>query len=144
MIYNQKTKNFYIQQQLEWNPDADPQVIGFIANFVWHKVHNQDEYEMLRALFMDGYCYYFAHMLQQAFQRGKVCICAPFGHFVWMDDDIPYDIEGVSTSEAEYYIPEHYLGETVQDFLQIPNIVHRTTEDEIQQIMDDYKNDNNI
>lgn len=141
MPYPNFTKKEYIQKQMEWYPNADRQVIEFIADFTLNKSRNNNDCELIRTLFMDGYCYYFAHMLKLAFQRGEVCVCAPFGHFVWVDNNIPYDIEGVSISEAEYYIPEKYLGDTVKDFLQVSNIAHHTTEEEIQQIIDNYKAD---
>ena len=32
--------------------------------------------------YTNGYCYYFAKILQAAFQRGEVVILAPHSHFV--------------------------------------------------------------
>lgn len=98
--------------------EGSVEVLKFISDF--YICFNKDEtkHEQLRYLFMNVYCYYFAHMLKLAFNRGEVCICAPFSHFVWVDmDKIPYDIEGVSASEYDYLIPETYLGDAVNDFL---------------------------
>lgn len=42
------------------------------------------------------------------FGRGEVCWAAPFGHFIWLDNETPYDIEGVYYGESLYFIPESY------------------------------------
>lgn len=128
----------FVQDQLKCFPGSDEQVLYFIADFLYHQ--GTDSAETIRYQFHSGYCYYFAHMLKQAFQRGEVCIAAPFGHFVWKDkDDICYDVEGVSASEAEYFIPESFMGNMVKDFLHIRNIAHNTTQKEIEELIERYK-----
>ena len=89
-------------------------VLDFIADIAFKP--NCDA-ESTRLLFRTGYCYYFAVMLKDAFNRGKVCAAYPISHFVWVDDNgIPYDIEGIYEGSAEDYIPieffnlEDYLG----------------------------------
>ena len=130
------------------NVRIDVQVLGFIQQFNYSKVRknekgepNLDDLELIRLLFEDGYCYYFAHMLKTAFNRGEVCICAPFAHFVWVDENyIPYDISGMSDAEYEYLIPEKFLGEdVVSDFKHIPNVSYYTTKEEIEDIIRRYK-----
>ena len=83
------------------------------------------QYEILRQHYMAGYCWHFAHMLKDTFERGEVCWAAPFGHFVWKDDDDKvYDAEGFSIyiNEAEHFIPERYLSkDELLDFKHIPN-----------------------
>ena len=87
----------------------DNEVCGFIKNMV----HNEE----IRKLFMDGYCYHFANILKTTFDRGEVCICFPFGHFVWVDTDgTPYDAESVHTGDQKAYIPEKFLGDCIYDF----------------------------
>ena len=120
--------------------DADETVLGFIYDFAHHKATTDKEYEQIRSLFMDGYCYYFAVMLETAFDRGVICWCAPFGHFVWVDENgVPYDIEGVSTSEANYYIPEDFIQEGLDDFKHVPGKSFNASKEYIERAIRIYK-----
>lgn len=95
--------------------------------------------EEIRNLFMTGYCYHFAHILKSTFNRGEVCICFPFGHFVWLDtDDTAYDADGVHTGDQKAYIPEKFLGNCIYDFKHIPGKTHNTNEKEINDIWKEY------
>lgn len=135
----------FISETRSWEANADETVLGFIYDFVWKKAASEEEYEMIRSLFMDGYCYYFATMLKTAFSRGEICWCAPFGHFVWMDENgVPYDIEGVSTAEAEYYIPERYVAEGLDDFKHVPGKSFGATKAYIGKAIECYKKDRGI
>ena len=49
-----------------------------VCTFINTIVHSEE----IRNLFMTGYCYHFAHILKATFERGEVCMCFPFGHFV--------------------------------------------------------------
>lgn len=114
------------------------EVIAFINNFYNNVGDDADAKEVLRTQFRSGYCYYFAVMLKTAFRRGDVCWCAPFGHLCWRDiDGIPYDCEGIYTGEAEYLIPEEFLGDAIKDFLHNGEIFNATKEDLIN-IINDY------
>ena len=119
-------------------PTADTQVLRFIYNFLMHS--GEENSEVIRNQFRNGYCYYFAHVLQRAFNRGTVCVAAPLGHFVWMDDNqVPYDVEGVNESDCDEYIPESFLGDMIQDFLHVPGVAHNTTVEEIQELIQRYR-----
>ena len=84
---------------------ADKDVISFIEGFL-------GDHEIIWQTFTAGYCYYFAVMLKDAFQRGEICWCAPYGHICWVDDNgVPYDISGVCDSECDFYIPVRYIPE---------------------------------
>lgn len=73
--------------------NADKQVIEFIANFIYA---NEQISDGVYDLFASGYCYYFAVMLKEAFNRGDICWHRNHGHIVWRDNDgIAYDIGGV-------------------------------------------------
>lgn len=72
--------------------------------------------ETIRYLFEEGYCYYFARMLEDAFPGGDVCLMYPFGHITYVYDGIIYDISGVSDAEHEALIPVKYLGDTISIF----------------------------
>lgn len=124
-------------------PEADPAVLEFITDFVSHAAADEAQYEILRSTFRAGYCYYFAHMLELAFNRGCVCWAAPFGHIVWVDTDgVPYDIEGVNFGEQEYHIPERYLGGHIRDFMRVPGSKPPgATEAEIKAIIEKYESD---
>lgn len=125
-------------------PEVNKQVLRFIKNFNTYMVDTEKEYEVIRRIFRTGYCWHFAHLLKTTFGRGEVCWAAPFGHFIWLDNEIPYDIEGVYYGESLYFIPESYLGDTLRDFLHIPDIAHNTTAEEIMGIIHRYEKDNNL
>lgn len=118
------------------NVVGNKQVLGFIDNFYNSFRGNQ---EHLRSLFRSGYCWHFAHVLKSTFNRGEVCWTAPFGHFVWLDiDNIPYDIEGIYFGDAEYFVPEKYLGDTIKDFQHIPGEGFNAQLIDLEKILNDY------
>lgn len=103
---------------------GDLDVIDFINDFLNHHSHITDVEETLIDQFLSGYCYYFAHILKAAFNRGSVCWAAPHGHVVWLDNDnTPYDITGEFTeTDAFYgYISEEKLGHLINVFKHLPN-----------------------
>lgn len=119
---------------------ADKTVIKFILDILLH--NGKDASEYTRNLFRNGYCYYFAHMLKQAFRRGEVCWAAPYSHFVWYDEDgTLYDIEGIYNGEAELFIPEHYLGDAIYDFLHVNGLDYNASQKDIDRIMNAYWSD---
>lgn len=127
-------KGEFVSDLLKSFPNADEQVLYFIADFLYHE--GLDNAESIRNLFHNGYCYYFANMLKRAFGRGEVCIAAPFGHFVWVDTNgLPYDIEGISSTESDCFIPDSFIGDMVKDFLHIRNVQFGTTKEQIDELM---------
>lgn len=121
------------------HPKADEEVLRFIYDFSVKQGYGEAE-EVLYQQFASGYCYYFAHMLQSAFNRGEVCWAAPYGHIVWVDEnDIPYDISGVNESETDDYIPEYMMGDTILDFKHIAGKVHDTSDQEIAKMQLDWQ-----
>lgn len=113
----------------------DNKVLTFIE-----KLKNSNEYpDIIEYYFRRGYCYYFAIMLQAAFNRGKVCWCCPLGHIVWVDDDgTPYDVEGINHSECEAYIPIEYIGDAINDFKHVEGIAYNISKKEIYDIYKKY------
>lgn len=111
------------------NTQTVNEVIGFINTFKKHfenafvKEVNDAIAESVEHHFRSGYCWHLAIILRETFGRGKVCWAAPFGHIVWVDeDDLAYDIEGLYTGEAFYFIPIEYLqkhGHTDEGFKHI-------------------------
>ena len=114
-----------IDDNLTFHPSASRDVLEFIASILYHgvpEIELKDSAESIRSTFRAGYCYYFALMLKDAFNRGCICWAAPFSHIVWMDiNSIPYDVEGVYSGEAECFIPISYLDEELWSFKHVPN-----------------------
>lgn len=114
-------KENWIKKQKQNYSKADETVLWFIADVLFHS-GNQGR-EIIRNLFRAGYCYYFACMLKDAFQRGTICYAYYEGHFVWLDGDnqekdIAYDIEGVN-KDWEYLIPVDKIGDGIWDFKHV-------------------------
>lgn len=113
--------------------------INFINDF-------RGDSEDIRFKFRNGYCYYFAKMLQLTYNRGDVCLTAPLGHFVWVDsiDNKAYDIEGlynIKDHDAYYLIPEKYLGSFVDDFMPNRKNHVAATITDVMNIIKKYCND---
>lgn len=116
------------------------EVEKFINNFMDRP---ETEQKILRKQFMEGYCWHFAHMLQDTFNRGAVVWAAPFGHICWQDNDGKvYDIEGEYTGEAFYMIPEKFAEMIVPgnmlDFIHIPDKFYGTNMEECIKIIKAY------
>lgn len=147
-VPNELTRKLYryVKDMLEICPDADPKVLQFISNLVSHVADDDSTYEVIRSTFRAGYCWHFAHILETAFGRGEVCWAAPYGHFVWVDDNgIAYDVEGLNQGEQYYNIPEEYLGGYTTDFKHVPgDLISEITNDEIIRIIRKYEDDNGL
>ena len=127
----------FVQSSIKFCPKADKQVLYFIANFIYHCGVDADEviYEQFRA----GYCLHFAMILKEMFPGGEICWCAPVGHMIYMYKDNPYDIEGVSSSDCDYYIPISFIKEGIKDFMHIPGIGFNASEEYIKDAIERYK-----
>lgn len=126
----------FIKRNKEYNKNSDEKIIEFIYNFLSHSDSDSTHY-----LFRSGYCYYFAQILKNAFNDGDVCLAYPFGHFVYVVNDVPYDIEGVYSGESNEFIPEEYLGEMIYDFKRVPGKSFNATEEQIKEIYNKYLRD---
>lgn len=94
--------------------------------------------------YTNGYCYYFAKILQAAFRRGDVVILAPYSHLVWRDvDGKLYDINGEVNErdyeEFECQIEEEYLGDHLRNFLHRDGYTCNTTKEDIKQLIKEAK-----
>lgn len=119
----------------------DKTVLLFIVD-VLAAVPKKESEDIIYTFFHSGYCYYFAVMLKEAFQRGQVCWCAPYGHMCWLDDNgVAYDIGGICDSECEFYIPVSYINEGLSDFLHIPGKAFNASKEYISQAIEKYKTD---
>ena len=114
-------------------------ILCFIDDFYELFCGNKED---LRMLFRCGYCWHFAHMLKDTFNQGEVCWVAPFGHFVWMCDNVPYDVEGIYVGDVECFVPESFLGDALNDFKRIPGVGFNESRKDIDRILKKWKNYN--
>lgn len=114
-------------------------IITFIYDILYHGGDNVNNIEAIRNLFSDGYCYYFAKILQDAFPGGQICIAYPYGHIVYIYDGVPYDIDGISSAEFEEYIPIDQLGDAINDFRHIYGLSYNISKEEIKSIGEKWK-----
>lgn len=109
----------------------DKKLMRFIFDVWTHGGVGEDASEIIRKLFHDGYCYYFALMLRDAFPGGFMSWTKPFGHIVYVYDDVPYDIEGVYFGEGDT-VDYNALGDTLEAFR------HRGRDDELDNEMEEF------
>ena len=87
-------------------------------------------------LFTDGYCYYFAKILEEAYPGGTICKPWPIGHFIYKYRTKYYDIDGeyilnqhdceiVIPFELPFFIDENFMLLHKFDYLQ--NIDYNNT-----------------
>ena len=127
----------FVQANLKFCPKANKQVIYFIANFIYHCGVDADN--IIQEQFHAGYCLHFAILLKEMFPGGEICWCAPFGHMVYMYEDIPYDIEGVNSSDCDHYIPISFIKEGIKDFMHIPGVSFNASQKYIDDAIERYK-----
>ena len=78
------------------------EILEFIENFrCGLGQFNKKESGIVQQLFENGFCYYFAKILKDAFPGGELCIPWPIGHFVYKYNDKYWDISGE-------YIPKQH------------------------------------
>ena len=121
---------------------GDERVISFIADIRFHGaigVDIEDSVEAIRSLFENGYCYYFAKILETAFPGGLICVCYRFGHIVYVYDEVAYDISGVTDSEYDALIPIDEFESLAIGFLHIPGIESDATKEKVDAIAEKYK-----
>lgn len=111
--------NFY-KDNLEYK-NVNMKVLQFINEITFFPNLDCNSDGCIDHLFSNGYCYYFAQILNTAFQGGTICWSVNRGHIVWLDgtdlqNDIAYDITDVY-EDYEELRPVSYLGTTLVDFL---------------------------
>ena len=78
--------------------NGNPKVIDFISkilyfsqddscrNMKYFSTRTEDKVSNpIASLFTNGFCYYFAVILKDAFNRGEICWHKNYGHIVWRD-----------------------------------------------------------
>lgn len=134
--------NYLIQKY----PNADDTVLAFIEDFTTLQgIFDDTKASTVQTLFSNGYCYHFALILKNIFERGEICWCAPYGHICWVDDNkVPYDIYGICDSECDYYIPVSYISKGLDDFKHIKGKIYNASQEYIDNAIEKYKEDNYI
>lgn len=104
--------------RLSWEEQAE---IGKVLNFIGRLHAKAGSDNCLSDIFENGYCYYFAKMLDAAFPfEGTVVWIRNRGHIVWKSDNtnICYDINGiyVNFESDEDLLPIEKLGAMLCDF----------------------------
>lgn len=100
--------------------------------------YRKNKEESVRELFTDGFCYYFAKILQEAFPGGELCIPWPIGHFIYHYKGKYYDIEGeyclnfhdcecAIPFEIQYFINQDYFEYVKLDFMHVLNYDYEET-----------------
>lgn len=115
----------------------DESVMRFIFDVWTHGGVGEHSSEVIRQLFHDGYCYYFALILKDAFPGGYMAWAKPYGHICYIYNDIPYDIEGVYFGEGET-VDYHELGDTMEGYR------HRGKDDELRHKMEEFAEEHGI
>lgn len=124
----------WVKMNMELYPKADKQVMEFIAKVIFNQ--GESNVGVIQGLFTQGYCYYFANMMKLAFHRGIICYVYDIGHFVWVDNGVAYDVEGVyELVESEYLIPEDKIGDFIKDFMHVPGVYCMRGENEFTKIL---------
>lgn len=105
----------WINEQLNTYKGCREDVIRFIDRLVYWQ--GKKEAKTIIELFSNGYCYYFALMLKDAF-GGEICWLKGYGHILWKDEnDTLYDINGVYTDyNDDEIVPISELGDKIEDF----------------------------
>jgi hypothetical protein len=75
---------------------GDEKVMDFIHRFItlFGRL-TPTESSILGTVFSQGFCYYFAIILKEAFGCGDICITSDCCHVVWVYKNIAYDVGGV-------------------------------------------------
>lgn len=141
------TAEYYLSRYI-WEfqyPDrdkADEIVLAFINNVACYHHADLMKQSAVYELFSSGYCFYFAVMLREAFQRGEVCWCAPYGHICWVDNNgLAYDIYGICDAPADYFIPVSYIKDGLADFKHVPGEAFDASEEYIQDAIQRFERD---
>lgn len=130
---------------------GNPEVAGFIDQFLTlFNTLDKNGIDIVAKVFSQGYCYYFAIMLKDAFNRGEICMTIDHAHVVWVDDDnVAYDIHGIfnwypdTCSKYNFWngelIPVEKIPNYIDSFKHIPNKpgIDRTGMEEFDKIKKD-------
>ena len=94
-------------------------------------------------MFTEGWCYYFARILEDAYPGGTICLYKRHGHIVYLYKNKFYDITGEITNPRAKFIPIAYFGDLINDFKQC-YLGDSATRAEILRCVNHAKQDGNV
>lgn len=102
---NKELVEKFVNNTLKYTDKGDKNILSFIGKILYHS--GVENLQVIYDLFIQGYCYYFAKILEDAFPGGEICQAYPYGHIVYVYDGIPYDINGICDYDVsdEDFIP---------------------------------------
>ena len=62
-------KDKFVKNNLIHHKDANEKVLNFIADFIYYQPNNEN---LIYNQFRAGYCYHFAQILKNTFNRGEI------------------------------------------------------------------------
>jgi hypothetical protein len=98
---------------------------------------------------MNGYCYYFAKILQSAFERGTVCWVKCNSHIVWLDtDNKSYDSDGLYNdynrgADIDELLAEDKIKPYIKSFKHVDHGDQKYTKED-HEWSEEYFKENNI
>lgn len=87
-------------------------------DFAWTDKSFEERQSPIVKMFTEGWCYYFARILEDAYPGGTLCLLKGRGHIVYLYKNKYYDITGEITTPRAKFIPIIYFGELIGDFKQ--------------------------
>ena len=102
---NKELVEKFVNNTLKYTDKGDKNILRFIGKILYHS--GVENLQVIYDLFIQGYCYYFAKILEDAFPGGEICQASPSGHIGYVYDGIPYDINGICDYDVsdEDFIP---------------------------------------
>ena len=102
---NEELVEKFVNNTLKYTDKGDKNILRFIGKILYHS--GVENLQVIYDLFIQGYCYYFAKILEDAFPGGEIGQAYPYGHIVYVYDGIPYDINGICDYDVsdEDFIP---------------------------------------
>lgn len=86
--------------------------------FAWTDKSFEERQSPIVKMFTEGWCYYFARILEDAYPGGTLCLLKGHGHIVYLYKNKYYDITGEITTPRAKFIPIIYFGKLIGDFKQ--------------------------
>lgn len=133
-------RELFINSFIEKYPNASKEVLTFIANFAFSGSTSRNK--TIIDLFINGYCYYFALMLKDAF-GGEMVADVENHHILWKDTregdgyGLLYDVCGIYKSN-DHCIPVHDLYESLESYR------HRGKDHDLSLCIQKYKEEQDL
>ena len=128
MTKEQKAKRYTLESQFDISTFIDGFRKHYVTktfrtpqecrDFAWTDKSFEERQSPIVKMFTEGWCYYFARILEDAYPGGTLCLLKGHGHIVYLYENKFYDITGELTNPRNKYIPIKYFGILICDFKQ--------------------------